>query len=535
MSVRYRVSDDDKELGPFDIGTIQGMFYRGSISNKAKYREAGGSDPWRMITTEFPQWGKGHDTAIPKRGDRRRMARAARPPKHFRSRPLGWACFVVAILLWVIPFAYPVWMDHVININSVREEEEQRLAHQNGSYFSQQFTRLDAEKRRALYQQRIDSVGDSGRTFFFWITLPGSGLLFWWGRRLRSVSAETLLAQDTRPPVVYFRSFQDDLKFVVPINKRGGILGRTKYRTEEEQIVKQLKRIGPVIAIGDPRETIPLAGASRLYINDDTWPAVAEQLLASASLVVYRFATTPGFLWEVKRGREHIKPERFLLLIPKSKHDVFYSGRYTRFREQIANTLNLPETLDGPIISFRHDWTPEIYSNGFSNFYKRLRDFASSRVSATSKTATSPAFDYQQKDLLTFLRNQKGSQSDYDYSGSGIRQAGYVAVVYGVIFVAGAIFGSLGTPSAWWIRLTGLVIPIVIVIGLLAFGIFKKSRVAVVLMIVLVVGNQLFTWILLRSFTGIVVCLIVTGFLIRGAKRIFEKHRKFKLGAASGG
>jgi hypothetical protein len=76
---------------------------------------------------------------------------------------------------------------------------------------------------------------------------------------------------------------------------------------------------------------------------------------------------------------------------------------------------------------------------------------------------------------------------------------------------------------------------IAIAIGLLAFGIFKKSRIAVVLMIVLVIGSQLSTWILARSFAGIVPSLIVTGFLLRGAKPIFEKHRKFKLGAASGG
>jgi hypothetical protein len=60
--------------------------------------------------------------------------------------------------------------------------------------------------------------------------------------------------------------------------------------------------------------------------------------------------------------------------------------------------------------------------------------------------------------------------------------------------------------------------------GALAFGIFRKSRVAVILMLVFVVGLQLYTWFIMHSPSGSLLSIIVTGFLLRGARRIFQDH-----------
>lgn len=62
----------------------------------------------------------------------------------------------------------------------------------------------------------------------------------------------------------------------------------------------------------------------------------------------------------------------------------------------------------------------------------------------------------------------------------------------------------------------------------LAFGIYKKSRIAVGLAIFFIVGLQFYVWIGLRSFSGTIVSVIVTGFLLRGAKGIFEHHRELQ-------
>ena len=119
---------------------------------------------------------------------------------------------------------------------------------------------------------------------------------------------------------------------------------------------------------------------------------------------------------------------------------------------------------------------------------------------------------------------KEGSNSLYDYSDKSISQAGYAAIVY-------AIVSAFSTAVAWFQapNMSGVAVAIVALVlgggfGALAFGIFRKSRVAVVVMLVLVIGFQLYTWIVARSFAGTILSVIVAGFLLRGARRIFQDH-----------
>ena len=93
--------------------------------------------------------------------------------------------------------------------------------------------------------------------------------------------------------------------------------------------------------------------------------------------------------------------------------------------------------------------------------------------------------------------------------------------------VFGTVMGILQQPAS--------TVPLVVdgifdcvVLGFLAFGIYRKNRIAVTLALLWVVGTQLYIWIGLRSFSGTIVSVIVTGFLVRGAKRIFEHHRELQ-------
>lgn len=83
--------------------------------------------------------------------------------------------------------------------------------------------------------------------------------------------------------------------------------------------------------------------------------------------------------------------------------------------------------------------------------------------------------------------------------------------------------GSLRQPDmAVWFAIDFALVGALL--GGLAFGIHKESRVAVVAAICLVVGMQLVLWATSGWFSGTIVSVIVTGFLLRGAKRIFEHH-----------
>ena len=119
---------------------------------------------------------------------------------------------------------------------------------------------------------------------------------------------------------------------------------------------------------------------------------------------------------------------------------------------------------------------------------------------------------------------KEGSSSLYDYSDKSIPQAGYAAIAYAIISTLSTGLAWFRAPSTPWLAIVIVALVIGSFFGGLAFGIFRKSRVAVVLMIVLVVGLQLYTWFIMRSASGSLLSIIVTGFLLRGARRIFQER-----------
>ena len=119
---------------------------------------------------------------------------------------------------------------------------------------------------------------------------------------------------------------------------------------------------------------------------------------------------------------------------------------------------------------------------------------------------------------------KEGLSSLYDYSDKSIPHAGYAAIAYAVISTLSTGLSWFQAPTTPWLAVVIVALVIGLFFGALAFGIFKKSRVAVLVMLVFVVGLQLYTWFVLRSGAGSVVSVIVTGFLLRGARRIFQDH-----------
>ncbi|MEY2563209.1 MAG: hypothetical protein QOH88_1402 [Verrucomicrobiota bacterium] len=119
---------------------------------------------------------------------------------------------------------------------------------------------------------------------------------------------------------------------------------------------------------------------------------------------------------------------------------------------------------------------------------------------------------------------KEGSKSLYDYTDKSIPQAGYAAIVYAVISTLSVGLAWFRAPTTPWIAIAIVALVIGAFFGGLAFGIYRKSRIAVVVMLVLVVGLQLYTWFVAHSSSGTLLSIIVTGFLLRGARRIFQDH-----------
>jgi hypothetical protein len=136
-----------------------------------------------------------------------------------------------------------------------------------------------------------------------------AGIRYWFlssrlaQERRRAGTAPLVQAPDA--PVLYLRSFRDD-------EAAGMMIGKL---TEEEHLAKVLSRIGPVVAIGRPREYRPRLGASRIYRTDEEWRGSVQLMLQSARLVVIRTGLSAGLLWEIESAVRMIPPHRLLVIV----------------------------------------------------------------------------------------------------------------------------------------------------------------------------------------------------------------------------
>jgi len=246
----------------------------------------------------------------------------------------------------------------------------------------------------------VCTIPISGKWGGFVLFSGMGGWCFMRGKRLCAITAHDLLAQDSRPPVIYLRSFNDD-----KVTKEGTVSDIwdifTTFlwdsQTEEELLVEVLTEIGPVIAIGIPGEELPELGAARLYVGDAEWRQVVHSHLERAKLVGLRLGDTPGFWWELEHSVKTLAPSQLLLIVP------FQKSRYDAFREKAAGHFPhpLPEyggvgffnfrrtrklkSLRG-LVYFKPDWTPVFVD--ISRF--------SGRLNTKLKQGLSPVFEQLQ-------------------------------------------------------------------------------------------------------------------------------------------
>jgi hypothetical protein len=140
-------------------------------------------------------------------------------------------------------------------------------------------------------------------------------------RRFLRVSLEQAQATDRRPPVLFLRSFRDDL---VPLAApKAGFVYRLFNYTERNKSVDQLlleegTALGPVVALGNPRDTVPPYGAARGYAEHRDWRRMVADLMEAASAIVICVDDTENLWWEMQHvGENEYLAKSLLLLHPK--------------------------------------------------------------------------------------------------------------------------------------------------------------------------------------------------------------------------
>jgi hypothetical protein len=157
--------------------------------------------------------------------------------------------------------------------------------------------------------------------------------LFTIGSKLRVRDARLVMQEDPRPPIVYLRSFAKDgsLGSINPIIRMLHLFPWIKhlYRRQsiEESLTRHLWRLGPVVAIGRPRERLPEYGAARMYVSDAKWQSEVISLMDRCRFVLFRIGSTEGLRWELGTALHRVSPEKIII---SSRHGFRGGDRVTR-------------------------------------------------------------------------------------------------------------------------------------------------------------------------------------------------------------
>ena len=151
----------------------------------------------------------------------------------------------------------------------------------------------------ALFAAIATGIGLLAGLAFLPFALVGSRLMQRARRTLALRSAE-VRDRDPRPPVLFLRSFVDDMLELAPKAEYFSRLFR-KRLTLEEFVVSRLMTLGPVVAIGKPGEAMSPLGAAREYVHGPGWQDRVRSLLGESSWVIAILGGGEGLKWEYEQ------------------------------------------------------------------------------------------------------------------------------------------------------------------------------------------------------------------------------------------
>lgn len=121
-------------------------------------------------------------------------------------------------------------------------------------------------------------------------------------RLLTRQTYESLAARDTRPPILFLRSFSND-QFEIP-NKGAldrAMRGVPRKSKLDHVLVENFSRYGPVVAIGRPGDKDLPFGAARLYVTEENWKNEVLRMANEARAIVIVLENAHGGLgWEIE-------------------------------------------------------------------------------------------------------------------------------------------------------------------------------------------------------------------------------------------
>jgi hypothetical protein len=215
------------------------------------------------------------------------------------------------------------------------------------------------------------------------------------GRRHLVATYEVSEPHVFRDPILYLRPFVADesparfppmldLLFMQVFDKRSwalvrlGMQGVTRY---EELLAYAFRRVGTFVALGDPKERLPLLGARRIYsempdstesVDEEAWKIEVGRQIAGARLTLLHIGISKGIRWEIEKVVQIADPQRIVLCVNpagklKPRHRLSNAtfraevrDAWTQFRHACGAAFprGLPEIIgDACFVRFDADWT----------------------------------------------------------------------------------------------------------------------------------------------------------------------------------
>jgi hypothetical protein len=216
------------------------------------------------------------------------------------------------------------------------------------------------------------SAGPGQNDAYLWIgvILMGTGaVLARRARRLAAVDAYRLMQRDTRPPVLYLRSFGDDaLKLCAATFGRPSLLERftpRRFDAFEEVIARHFSATGPVIALNPPDTKLAPLGAARETLDSADWQATIIEWMSRSAVIVFVMPpgkVTGGLTWELQQVSANQYWTKTLIIVPPIRASLL-QARWQGFLAACARiwpfTFPLPTEVSKPLaLTFGNDvWT----------------------------------------------------------------------------------------------------------------------------------------------------------------------------------
>jgi hypothetical protein len=149
-------------------------------------------------------------------------------------------------------------------------------------------------------------------------------------RRHFQVSGDALLAVDKRPPILFLRSFADDER-----QQYGNSQRALLDFSLETRLANHFHRFGPFIAVGSPKESVPLPGAARVVLRDDEWQSRVLGWMKESHIIIMYCGTTEWVTWELRKVVESGRSTSLILMVPET-----HKWRSSRRNNDIARRVD---------------------------------------------------------------------------------------------------------------------------------------------------------------------------------------------------